>query len=125
MVQPNIKAWGNIPYSELKKIYKEIDCVVCASREETLSATIVEGMSGGKVCITTSNSGVAEYIHDGQNGFVFKNEDPGDLAKKMNYVYSNLKYLDYIKKNARLTFEKEFSIEALKMRLRNEINRIL
>lgn len=86
------------------------DVVICASREETMSAVIIEGMMLGKICITTDNTGIADYIVDGINGFIYNASDAQSLANKMMYIMENYNDLSSIKSNARETYEKYFSM---------------
>lgn len=64
---------------EMKELYQNIDVVVCASLEESLSMTIVEGMMNEKICITTDATGIAKYVEHGVNGLVCKANNPTDL----------------------------------------------
>lgn len=113
----NIKYMGEYESSQMKELYNTIDVVVCASVEETLSLTIVEGMMNKKVCITSSNTGVAKYIEDYCNGMVFEVGNYKDLADKMAWIIKNIDKCEEIGKNARNTYDKNFSIESFKKRI--------
>lgn len=110
----NIKYMGEYESSQMKELYNTIDVVVCASVEETLSLTIVEGMMNKKVCITSSNTGVAKYINDYINGIVFENKDCKELSDKMAWVIKNIDKCEEIGENARKTFDDNFSVESFK-----------
>ena len=113
----NIKYMGEYEYSQMKELYNTIDVVVCASVEETLSLTIVEGMMNKKVCITSSNTGVAKYIEDYCNGMVFEVGNYKDLADKMAWIIKNIDKCEEIGENARKTFDNNFSIESFKQKI--------
>lgn len=117
----SVKYFGEIDHERIGEIYSQAHCIVCPSREETMSSVITEGMSAGKVCITTSNSGVAEYIEDEVNGLIFQNEDAASLAEKMEWVFTHKEETQAIGKRAKETYQKVFSMEALKKRLEKEI----
>ena len=107
----SIKLLGEMTRAELEAVFADIDVVVCASLEETLSMTIVEAMMYEKICITTDNTGIAEYIHDGVNGFVVPVNDTDTLKMKMNWIIANRKEAEKIRKAARKTYEENFTME--------------
>lgn len=103
-------------------IYSETDVVVCSSLIETMSLTVTEGMMNSKICITTDATGIAEYIEDGINGFICKAGDVESLTEKMQYVVDHFDELDDMRKNARKTYEKNFTLDILGDSLESEIN---
>ncbi|MGN0340401.1 MAG: glycosyltransferase family 4 protein [Lachnospira sp.] len=117
----NVKYLGEIKASNQDELYSQIDVVVCASLEETLSLTIVEGMMNGKVCITSSNTGVASYIRNYENGMVFDNNDINDLTRKMQWVIDNEDKLELIGNNARKTYQEQFSLDIFEKNVMNII----
>lgn len=87
------------------------DVVVCASKSETMSMAISEGMMYGKIVIASDACGIAEYIMNGENGFIFKSQDCIELMKKIVYVLNcDKKELNQIKKKSRETFKKKFDL---------------
>lgn len=108
----SFKILGELTRSEVNKIYEEIDVVVCPSLEEPMSIVITEGMMYGKVCIASSDIGMAEYIVDGENGLTCSPKDPMDLSKKMEWVIRNKRDLNSLCFNARKTYEKYFSMNS-------------
>lgn len=111
-----------IQRDKLLDLYSEIDIVVCPSLLESMSLTIIEGMMNSKICITTDNTGIAEYIEDGVNGFICKAGDVDSLRDKMQYVINHFDELDDMRKKARQTYEKYFTLEVLGENLEREIN---
>ncbi|MDE7322312.1 MAG: glycosyltransferase family 4 protein [Lachnospiraceae bacterium] len=106
----NVIIKGLLTREEMYNIFPQIDVVVCPSREETMSIAINEGMMFGKVCITTDNTGVADYIRDGINGFVVPVGDDGELSKRMQWIMDNRNQMKRIGENARKTFEEYFAM---------------
>ncbi|MEZ3492327.1 MAG: glycosyltransferase family 4 protein [Lachnospiraceae bacterium] len=109
----SVRMFGELTRTELQKAFEEIDVVACTSNEETLSLTIIEGMMHGKVCITTENTGIAAYIQDGVNGYVIPVNDAIALTEKMQYILENNDQLEGIRRAARKTYEKYFSLKIL------------
>lgn len=118
---PSIKMLGVLTRKEIYDVFPQIDVVVCASREETMSIAINEGMMFGKACITTENTGVADYIQDGENGFVVPVEDVTALQKKIEWMIENREKIIDMGRKARKTYEQYFTMDVFGERLEKAI----
>lgn len=107
----SIKIMGLLTRKEIYDVFSEIDVVVCASREDSLPIVMTEGMMFRKVCIATDRTGTADYIKDGENGFVIPGEDADALKEKMEWIIGNRDKLRPIGINARKTYEKYFTMD--------------
>ncbi len=116
-LESSVLLMGEMTRDELKKVYLEIDVLVCSSLEETLSIVTTEAMMHGKACIVSDTTGIADYIHDGINGLVFKSGNVDELADKMRWIFNNEKDISQIGRNARQTYEKYFKIDDFGKRL--------
>lgn len=113
-----IEICGEKTQEQVRKVLEEsIDVVVCTSTEETMSMTIVEGLMESKICLTNDNTGVAQYIEDGINGFVYRCNDQKNFEEKIIYIVKNFKNMSKIRVNARDTYESFFSMSALSGRV--------
>jgi len=117
----NVKLLGILTRKELQKAYREIDVVVCASRQETLSTVVAEGLMHGKVCVTMKNTGIASYLHSGVDAYVCENNQPEQLAEALLRVMRERDCWNEIRKRARALYETEFSMKAFGKRLEQEI----
>lgn len=117
----HFKLWGSLVREKIIELYKEIDVVVCASKEDSLPIAITEGMMYGKVCIVSENAGTSQYITDGYNGLIFKTGDVSDLTAKMNWILDNYEQRTRIGLNARKVYEDYFSMEKFTKRLKSII----
>ncbi len=106
---------------QLKEIYKDIDIIIVASRQETMSIVAIEAMLQKKVCIVSSGTGIAEYISHGENGLVFQNENVEELCEAIKWCVEHRDALKQIGLNARKTYEDFFAMKAFGDRLENEI----
>lgn len=122
--QSNIKILGEVDRENLQSLFAYIDIVVCCSVEETFSIVIAEGLMNKKICITTKNTGIAEFIIDGVNGFVYKEGNIEELAQKLFHVLQNFNKLNYIRDNARKTYEKYLSLEVFEDRIKKVIEKL-
>lgn len=117
----NMRFLGLLSHEEVISNLPQIDVLVCPSLIETMSMSIIEGMMFEKLCITTDMTGVAEYIRDGENGFVVKAGDSDELAERMAWIINNRDKWDPIRKEARKTYEHEFTLEKLGERFDEEL----
>lgn len=96
---------------EMKLVYQDIDVVVCPSVEDPLPIVMTEAMMNERPCIVSDNTGTAEYISDGENGFVVKQGDVEDLANKLQWFIENPDKIKMMGKHARKIYEKHFTLE--------------
>lgn len=113
----SVRLLGEMTRAQLDNIYPEIDVIVCASKEETLSIAVIEGMMWRKICISTSSTGIAGYIDEGKNGFIVDYGDADALADRMGQIINDMGNLERMKDAARETYEGFFSMKAFGRRL--------
>lgn len=118
---PNVKLWGEVNVDRMHMLYKQIDTVVCFSYEETMSLTVIEGMMNSKTCITTDQTGIAEYIEDYKNGFICKAGNARELVGKCKWILSHEKECESIAGSAHKTYEEYFTMERLGQRIDKEL----
>lgn len=118
----SVRLPGELTREEMDDALPKIDVVVCASREETLSIAVIEGMMSEAACITTRETGIADYIEDGKNGFITAYGDSNALAEKMKWIIDNQDRLPDMKKAARKTYEKYFGMDVFGRRLEDMIS---
>ncbi len=116
-----VKILGEKTKQELNELYKKINVVVVASRTETLSLVAIEGMMHSKVCIVSDSAGIAEYISNGENGFLYRAENIDELTDRMKAVILNEHYIKEIGRKSRKTYETFFSLDAFSRSLKDEI----
>lgn len=114
---------GKLAHSEVMLEIHHSNVVLCASREESMSASIVEGMMLGKICVVTNNTGIADYIEDGSNGFVCNVEDAKALSDKMRFIIENYHRLKDVGNAARYTYETYFSINKFEKNISKILHR--
>ncbi|WP_313070486.1 glycosyltransferase family 4 protein [Lacrimispora sp.] len=106
-----IKIYGEKSRKEIESVFQQIDIVVCSSLEETMSISIIEGLMNKKICITNTNTGISDFIQNNENGFIYEAENVADLISKLKYTIQNFESLDYMRRKARNTYDKYFSME--------------
>ena len=61
-------------------------------------------MSLGKIVLSSNTAGAREFIRDGENGFIFKDQE--EFENKLRYVIGNYSKLSKISKSARESVSK-------------------
>lgn len=119
---PEARICGIYSREEMREAFREIDIVVCPSKEETMSIVVTEAMMHSRIGITSDQCGISDFIEDGKSGFIVKTDDMNDMKEKMEWVILNKEKLPEIGKNARMVYEKNFSMGAFGERLERILN---
>jgi glycosyltransferase involved in cell wall biosynthesis len=90
---PFIKYYKKMPQKELINFYNEIDIFIQNSVQEGLSMVILQAMACGKPVIATQNSGAADFIEEGKEGFIIPIMNNKMLKEKIKYFYNNKKQI--------------------------------
>lgn len=106
-----IKILGEIDNRRMKEVYYSIDVVVSCSREDSMSVVAIEGMMNEKLVIVSDAMGIADYITDGQTGFITPCEDVEALTNKIMWVMDNQDEAVKIGKASRKVYDDYFSME--------------
>jgi len=69
--------------ADTSKLYSELSCVLCTSDEESLPQTILKGMAGGLLVVSTPVGGVPEVIEDRVTGFLSKDFSVENIAEAL------------------------------------------
>lgn len=116
--QENVKVLDLLEHTEMLALMKQADCIVAPSRNDATNACIVEGMMLSKLCISSDAAGIARYMQDCVNGFVFRNCDVGDLGARIMLVADNIERLGVVAANGRKVYEDIYSMETLEKNVR-------
>jgi O-antigen biosynthesis protein len=112
-----VKILGEKNRAQCMSLMSEIDVVLNISRDDPFPVVLVEAMCLEKACIVSSNSGLAELIQNGDNGYVFPSEDAEALACQINLLIENANAIGRIGANARRTYEKFLTIDKFQQKL--------
>jgi glycosyltransferase involved in cell wall biosynthesis len=116
---------GEVERNKIVEFLHKCDCMVCASREDTMPIFITEAMMFHKVCICSENTGFASIINDGVNGFIFRNNSSDELCRKLTYYVENHALLDNMRAKSRDTYESNFTFDKFSKTLLGELDFIM
>ena len=79
----------NLSYWEVQDEYATHDLFVLPSRNEPAAVSHLEAMSHSLPVICSDSNGTQCYIRPGENGYIFKTDDLGDLVGCMDRIISD------------------------------------
>ncbi len=122
----NVILIGKMKNADIHQLYNDnqVDVVVCPSRIETFSLAAVEGLMHEKTVIVSSNTGIADFITNGINGYVFEDGNVAELARLLTFVVEHKDKLSDVGKAARRTFVDELSVSALQRNFNSIISKV-
>ncbi|MCX5892042.1 MAG: glycosyltransferase family 4 protein [Deltaproteobacteria bacterium] len=89
LASPNIRHLGPFPEPELHKYYSQGSVFCLNSIEDGFGMVLVQAMACGLPVITTTNTGGADAVREGRDGFIIPIRDVAALKEKMLYFYKN------------------------------------
>ena len=102
----NIKYWGQQLHSKIPEILSETDILLFPSLSDGFGFAAAEGMAAGCPVIASENSGIADLIEDGINGYVIPIQSTEALYEKMLWFVDNREKIQTMSDNAVRTIKK-------------------
>jgi glycosyltransferase involved in cell wall biosynthesis len=112
-VSDSVHFLGNLPFSDLPKIYASCDIFVLPSLLEPFGLVVLEAMSCGKPIIGTSVGGIQEAVKDKINGYLIKPGNHVELAEKIYTLLTDPKQIRTMGRRSRELIEKHFSMDVV------------
>ncbi len=84
-----VKIIHHRPWDQMVDLYNQSDLFVLPSYSEPASYSILEAMSYSLPVVSSDDNGTQWYIKPGQNGWVFKSNDLGDLTEKLKLLFGD------------------------------------
>ena len=111
-----------LPVEKMPALYTAVDCVICASRDETGPMTMVEGCQFSKSLICSEHTGMATLLERDHAGFVYVGDDPAALAQCiMQVLGQSAEDESAMRERARALYVSNFSPVSFDRRLETEI----
>jgi glycosyltransferase involved in cell wall biosynthesis len=106
---PAVRHQGPFPERELHNYYSQGSVFCLASIEEGLAMVQVQAMACGLPVICTTNTGGADIVRDGRDGFVLPIRDVDAIKEKILYFYENPEACTVMGESARRRVQAGFS----------------
>lgn len=94
---------GSVHLPQLIEKYNLADVLVLPSLSEGFGRVVTEAMACGTVCIVSENTGAAEVITDGVDGFVVPVRDSEAITEKLEMLYRDRELVVAMGERARAT----------------------
>jgi glycosyltransferase involved in cell wall biosynthesis len=107
-----VKIIGECDHQQCLDLMAASDVIVCPSRDDPFPVVVVEALCLSKLCIVSSQTGFAELISDGTNGFVIPNEDSTALAAKLTDIVQRQDDLPRIRRAARQLYDRHLTLDS-------------
>ena len=106
---PAIRHQGPFPETELHRYYSQGSVFCLASIEEGLAMVQVQAMACGLPVICTTNTGGADLVREGRDGFILPIRDVDAIKEKILYFYENPEAARQMGESARRRVQAGFS----------------
>ena len=113
---------SQISRADMPSFYNSIDCLICASRYDTMPVTVVEACQFSKLVICSENTGTTSLLKQCDAGFVYCNNDSDELLQFITLVATEKNNeFDIMRLNAREVYLNYFTSKVFETRLKSEI----
>lgn len=85
----NIVIGCNLPFNEIKELYKQTSIFILHSEEESQGIVFAEAMACGKPIVATNVGGIPHVVKDNYNGYLCNYTDVDAFAKNIDKLLSN------------------------------------
>ena len=111
-----------IDHEDMPGLYSNIDCLICASRDDPLPVTVAEACQFSKAVICSEHTGMAPLLEHDRAGFVYGDDDPAALAECiMQFLDQSAEDAAAMRERARKFYLSYFSSASFDRRLETEI----
>jgi glycosyltransferase involved in cell wall biosynthesis len=98
---------GHVAQADLPRWYHMADLYISPSHVDGSSVSLMEALASGLPCLVSDIPGNREWIEDGVNGWLFRDGDADDLARKILSVSKHRHSLAQVRAAARKTAEQK------------------
>lgn len=124
-LKDKITFYGRITDDELNELYKKAEVFVFPSLNEGYGLVILEAMAHGLPVIAFDNTAMPLTVIDQVNGFLVKNKDGKELAKRIKDLLSNEILVRKMGCNAIRTFNRTKDDKEIENKIKDFVNNVL
>ena len=86
LLESQYSFYGRQSQTEIAALMEQNWIYLSAAESDGTSVSLLESMSAGMICLTSSFPSNAEWINHEESGFIFKNGDVKDLANQLENI---------------------------------------
>jgi L-malate glycosyltransferase len=98
---------GHVNNTDLPRYYQMADLYISASHVDGSSVSLMEALACGLPCLVSDIPANKEWVREGYNGWLFRDNDHKELTKKILKAIEQRETLPKIGQNARATAEEK------------------
>jgi L-malate glycosyltransferase len=98
---------GHVNNTDLPRYYQMADLYISASHVDGSSVSLMEALACGLPCLVSDIPANKEWVREGYNGWLFRDNDHKELAEKILKAIEQRETLPKIAQNARATAEEK------------------
>lgn len=110
---------GHLNRKKINEFYKKSHCFILPSFSEGFPKVVAEAASYGCIPVVTDISALSQYIKNGYNGYLMKNNSPEIIGATLHTFVSNNNYRQMSLNVSRISHR--FTYEYFKERMKGEI----
>ena len=107
---------------DLLRFYRNVDCIVCTSKDDPMPVFITEAMLLSKLIICSEFTGSADILNECKAGLIYQNNSVKELSGLVVDIVLGKVDKDTLQMNARKAYKKFFSATQFTMNLWDAIN---
>jgi len=111
---------GSVENRELPKYLKIAHIFVRPSRSEGLGNSFLEAMAAGIPIIGPAVGGIVDFLKDGQTGLICDQNNPEDIAKKIELIMEDENLRKKLVSNAKLLVEQKYNWDKIAQDYQNQ-----
>ena len=110
-LEDKVKLLGFVKDEDLTRLYNTADVFVQPSIYEGMPLTLLEAQACSIPIISTNFEGVNSIIIDNETGLILNKSSAGELAEKIEFLFSNKKILNEMKSRCLNNVYENFTID--------------
>jgi glycosyltransferase involved in cell wall biosynthesis len=118
-----VRFLGPLPRDRVVELFRAADASILSSSWENFPHTVVEALAVGTPVIATSVGGVAEVVHDGENGLLVAPGDIDGLAEAIRRFFADAALRDRLRAVSAASVE-EYAPERVFARLEQMLDKV-
>jgi glycosyltransferase involved in cell wall biosynthesis len=95
-----VRFLGPLPRERIFELFRAADAAILSSSWENFPHTVVEALAVGTPVLATRVGGVAEVVHDGENGLLVETGDAAALAESIRRYFADDALRERLQANA-------------------------
>lgn len=97
---------------EIKSLMGQCSCVICSSKDDPMPTFVTEGLIFGRPPIVSEFTGTAGLIQEGVDGFVYRHNDPKQLAGRIEWMIDHPELSGQMSAACRALYERLFTYQS-------------